>query len=145
MTHKLANTDLQGMPCRRSTSTYWLADLTWKWHVLSLKCIWNVRPAVVFLTSSSVVLLLLLWHKHVYLAHAGPGKMPTTKVFEMWTAKSGLEFWSSDTFWSSDAGQTDRQEAMHLSPPCISTGVLKNCSFQPSNRKGDPRSRGSRS
>ncbi len=36
------------------------------------------------------------------------------------------ELFSSHEFWSSDIGQTDRQKAMHMSPPCISTGVLKN-------------------
>ena len=39
------------------------------------------------------------------------------------------DFLSSDflcsDFWSSN-GQTDRQKAMDMSPPCICTGVLKN-------------------
>ncbi len=31
--------------------------------------------------------------------------------------------------WSSDTRQTDGQKAMHMSPPCISTGVLKNTQY----------------
>ncbi len=34
-----------------------------------------------------------------------------------------VEFWSSDTRQTDR--QTDGQKAMHMSPPCISTGVLK--------------------
>ena len=36
------------------------------------------------------------------------------------------ELFSSLEFWSSDIRQTDGRKAMHMSPPCISTGVLKN-------------------
>ncbi len=43
------------------------------------------------------------------------------------------ELFSSDEFWSSDIGQTDRQtdrqKVLHKSPPCISTGVLKKAVF----------------
>ncbi len=35
------------------------------------------------------------------------------------------ELFSSLEFWSSDIGQTDGQKAMHKSPPCICTDVLK--------------------
>ena len=35
------------------------------------------------------------------------------------------EVWSSDRFKSGDIRQTDRQKAMHMSPPCMRTGVLK--------------------
>ena len=37
-----------------------------------------------------------------------------------------ISWFASFEFWSSDTGQTDGQKAMHMSPPCISTGVLKN-------------------
>ncbi len=39
------------------------------------------------------------------------------------------ELTSSLNFGPVTDGRTDRQKAMHMSPPCISTGVLKNKSF----------------
>ncbi len=40
------------------------------------------------------------------------------------------EFWSSHELWSSEFWSShrrrDRQKVMHMSQPCISTGVLKN-------------------
>ncbi len=41
------------------------------------------------------------------------------KIYEL----TSSEFWSSHR--QTDR-QTDRQKAMHMSPPCISTGVLNN-------------------
>ena len=48
--------------------------------------------------------------------------MPAAVLLEI--LLPGLEFWSSDN--GQTYRQTDRQKARHMSPPCISTGVLKN-------------------
>ena len=47
-----------------------------------------------------------------------PGNKPAALLVEIWIIFQSPEFWSSDR-------QTDGQKAMHKSPPCISTGVLK--------------------
>ncbi len=80
--------------------------------------------------TSCATLIHFLWHQHVYLepSHIMSGPKTCQLLCHL------PEFWSSDT-WSfgpvtgfgpvTPDGQTDRQKAMHMSPPCICTGVLK--------------------
>ncbi len=81
---------------------------------------------IVALTSSIGAFVLLLWHQQVYLANITSdlrlGNMPAAWDMDYFLV---LNFGPVTPDGQTD-GQTDRQKAMHMSPPCISTGVLKN-------------------
>ncbi len=70
--------------------------------------------------------IVLLWHQHVYSANITAGlRLETCQLLCcLWNGLlPGFEFWSSDTRQTDRL--TDGQKAMHKSPPCLSTGVLK--------------------
>ncbi len=81
----------------------------------------------------------LLWHQHAHLEP--PQHICLCQARKHATCVCFLKY----ELFSSHLGlclvtdrQTDRQKAMHKSPPCISTGVLKNGTFRISTQHPIP-------